>query len=170
MKSRSFYFDAPQYCHYYFDLVEEENLEFELQKSKKSTLNLFESIPTTLENYAYVENKWSIKQVLRHLIDCERVYAYRAFRLSRFDQTELSTFDENEYINRIDLKETTIADLLREYSYVRDSSIELFKNMTEPMQNSKGNIGGNLFSVKAIGMMTVGHNIHHNNIVVARYL
>ncbi len=170
MNKSLLYNDAPEYCHYFFELVDSDDLNLELKKTKQVTLELFKSIPSELENYAYAEKKWSIKQVLRHLIDCERVYAYRAFRLSRFDHSKLSSFDENEYIKRIDLYKTRLTDLVYEYSTVRESSIELFRNMTLPMLNFKGNVGDNQFSVKAIGMMMIGHNIHHNRIVTERYL
>lgn len=170
MKYRSFYQDAPEFCHYFFDLVQSDNLVEELVKIKQATLSLFSSISPEIENYAYAENKWSVKQVLRHIIDCERIYGYRAFRLSRFDNTILSGFDENEYINRNDLSKIQIPDLIREYSIVRDSSIELFKNMSESMLHFRGRIGENYFSTRAIGMMTAGHNIHHNHIIIERYL
>ena len=136
------YSDAPQYCHYYFDLVAEDNLIDALQKSCKETLTLIESIPTEKENHSHEAGKWTTKEVLRHIIDCERVYAYRAFRFSRFDNTELAGFDENQYITQSQDIQWILELLKDEYSNVRKSTFNLFMSMTEKMLASTSAAAG----------------------------
>ena len=170
MTDKIIYKDAPNYCHYFFDLVETNDLLNELEKSYKLTKEVFKLITFENENYSYQTNKWTIKEVLRHIIDCERVYTYRAFRFSRFDNTELSGFDENEYIEKIKQAEQSLAELIDEYENVRKSTINLFKTMTNEMLDSKGKANKVSFSPRTLGFMTIGHNIHHVNFIKTKYL
>jgi hypothetical protein len=164
------YSDAPQYCHYYFDLVEQDNLIDALKKSYEETLTLIASIPKEKENYSYAAGKWTTKEVLRHIIDCERVYAYRAFRFSRFDNLELAGFDENQYITNSQEIEWDLLTLKDEYSNVRKSTLNLFMPMTEKMLDFKGTANKVNFTARGLACMTVGHNIHHCNFIKTHYL
>jgi uncharacterized damage-inducible protein DinB len=170
MTDKIIYKDAPNYCHYFFDLVETNDLLSELEKSYKLTKEVFKLITFENENYSYQTNKWTIKEVLRHIVDCERVYTYRAFRFSRFDNTELSGFDENEYIEKNKQAEQSLAELIDEYENVRKSTINLFKTMTNEMLDFKGKANKVSFSARTLGFMTVGHNIHHVNFIKTKYL
>jgi uncharacterized damage-inducible protein DinB len=170
MTDKIIYKDAPNYCHYFFDLVETNDLLNELEKIYKLTKEVFKLITFENENYSYQTNKWTIKEVLRHIIDCERVYTYRAFRFSRFDNTELSGFDENEYIEKIKQAEQSLAELIDEYENVRKSTINLFKTMTNEMLDFKGKANKVSFSPRTLGFMTIGHNIHHVNFIKTKYL
>ena len=170
MTDKIIYKDAPNYCHYFFDLDETNDLLNELEKSYKLTKEVFKLITFENENYSYQTNKWTIKEVLRHIIDCERVYTYRAFRFSRFDNTELSGFDENEYIEKIKQAEQSLAELIDEYENVRKSTINLFKTMTNEMLDFKGKANKVSFSPRTLGFMTIGHNIHHVNFIKTKYL
>lgn len=170
MTDKTIYKDAPDYCHYFFDLVETGNLLNELEKSKNFTQDTFDLITTEKENYSYQPNKWTTKEVLRHIIDCERVYTYRAFRFSRFDNTELAGFDENKYIEQIKIAEQPLPDLLNEYSIVRNSTIALFKTMNDEMLDNKGIANNVYFTARTLGFMTVGHNFHHCNFIRTKYL
>lgn len=170
MKDKTIYKDAPDYCHYFFDLVESDDLLFELEKSRQFTMQVFKQITADKENYSYEQGKWTTKEVIRHIIDCERIYTYRALRFSRFDDTELSGFDENKYIERIKGLELNLTDLRQEYENVRNSTIELFKIMTNEMLNFKGIANNTSFTAKTIGFMTAGHNMHHCNFIKTKYL
>jgi hypothetical protein len=170
MTDKIIYKDAPNYCHYFFDLVETNDLLSELEKSYKLTQEVFKLITFENENYSYQTNKWTIKEVLRHIIDCERVYTYRAFRFSRFDNTELAGFDENEYIKNIKNTEQNLLELKTEYEIVRKSTIALFRTMTNEMIDFKGTANKVSFTARALGFMTVGHNIHHIEFVKTKYL
>jgi len=107
---------------------------------------------------------------LRHIIDCERVYAYRAFRFSRFDDTELPGFDENQYIIHSQKIQSDLQSLKDEYSNIRESTLNLFKPMTENMLDFKGTANTAGFTARGLGYMTVGHNIHHCNFIKTHYL
>jgi uncharacterized damage-inducible protein DinB len=170
MIDKTIYKDAPQYCHYFFDLVKTDDLVTELEKSYHLTQQLFTQITPKKENFSYQSNKWTIKEVIRHIIDCERVYTYRAFRFSRFDNTELAGFDENEYIENIKQAEQSFVELIDEYDNVRKSSIALFKTMTNEMLDFIGTANKVTFTARTIGFMIVGHNIHHINFIKTKYL
>lgn len=170
MTDKTIYRDAPQYCHYFFDLVQTDDLLTELEKSYHLTQELFSLIIPEKENYSYQPNKWTTKEVIRHIIDCERVYTYRALRFSRFDNTELSGFDENKYIDGIKNIEQNFTDLKDEFENVRKSTIALFKTMTKEMLDFKGTANKVVFTARTLGFMTVGHNIHHCNFIKTNYL
>ena len=114
MKNKAIYKDAPEYNSYFFDLIQSDDLLSEFEKSKELTLNIFKLISPVLENYSYQPNKWTIKEVLRHIIDMERIFAYRAFRFSRFDDTELSGVEENDYIENVKQTDIKVSDLQEE--------------------------------------------------------
>lgn len=168
MTDSSIYKDAPPYYHPYFDLIQTNDLILELEKSKETTQKLFLAIKD--ENYAYAENKWTIKEVLQHIIDCERIFAYRALRFSRLDPTELAGFDENDYINNIKPLQNNLNELLSEYLDVRNSSIKMVQPMTDKMFDFKGTANQFSLSARVLGFMMVGHNLHHCRIIETRYL
>ena len=168
--SDEIYSNAPDHYHHYFRFIETQDLLQELEKSKHITQTLFSGIDPEKENYAYDVDKWTIKEVLQHIIDCERVFCYRAFRLSRFDPTELSGFDENQYIDNIDLTKASLSDLLDEYLNVRTVTIGLYKTMTDNMLDFKGTANNAVFTARSIGFMCVGHNLHHCKLIQTHYL
>jgi len=170
MNDQSIYQDAPSYFHYYFDLVQTNDLNYELQKNKQATIDFIQSIPLGKEDYAYQKGKWTIKEVIRHIVDTERVFAYRAFRFSRFDSTELAGFDENHYINNVKDINFDINDLLSEFVNLRSSTVNLFETMTDQMLDFKGTANNNKVSARALGFMIIGHNLHHCNFVSTHYL
>lgn len=170
MPNKTYYRDAPAYCHSFFDLVQTDNLLNELEKSRIFTQELFHLITPDTENYAYTPSKWTIKEVIRHVIDCERVYTYRALRFSRFDSTELPGFDENQYMENLKSTHLNLSDLKEEYDCVRNSTLALFKNMTDEMLDFKGKANKVNFTPRTLGFMTVGHNLHHCHFIMANYL
>ena len=170
MKDKSFYQDAPDYCHSFFDLVSTSDLLSELEKSCRYTHKLFEKIPAEKENYSYQKGKWTIKEVIQHIIDCERVYAYRALRFSRFDSTELAGFDQEKFIQNYKNSLSDFSDLKEEYTIVRKSTLALYQSMTEEMLNFKGKANQATFTAKTLGFMVVGHNLHHCYFIEKMYL
>lgn len=170
MQNPTLYAHSPQYFHSFFDLVQTNDLLYELEKSGEFTANLFRNIPVDMENYAYAPNKWTIKEVLRHIIDCERIFAYRAFRISRFDPIELAGFDEDMYIENAKSIDQNLNELVLEFETVRNATISLFKPMTEEMLDFKGTANQLLLTARSIGFMVVGHNLHHANFVNSHYL
>ncbi|MBQ0768052.1 MAG: DinB family protein [Bizionia sp.] len=170
MKNKAIYNDAPEYYTYFFDLIQTDDLDSEFEKSTALTLDVFNVIPPALENYAYQPNKWTIKEVLRHIIDMERVLAYRAFRFSRLDDTRLSGVEENDYIENVNLTDITLSDLKEEYLAVRNSTILIYKNSSNKMLDFKGTANNQTFTARSLGFSMIGHNIHHCNFIKAMYL
>ncbi|NLP57438.1 DinB family protein [Lutibacter sp. B1] len=141
-------------------------LETSLNEILKTTTNLSDEKLT----YRYAEDKWTIKQLIQHLIDTERILSYRALRFSRNDATEIHGFDENWYVNNSNGNDRDFKDLLEELTFVRKSSISLFKSFTDEMLALSGTANGSDVTVRALGFIIAGHQTHHLNIIKERYL
>ncbi len=120
--------------------------------------------------HRYAPGKWSIKEVMVHLMDSERIFAYRALRFARQDKTELPGFDENHYVPASKADAREINTILAEYIAVRNATIELFKSFTEEDLNQTGTASGLTLSVRALGFIILGHEVHHLKIIRERYL
>ncbi|MBC5993398.1 DinB family protein [Pontibacter cellulosilyticus] len=120
--------------------------------------------------HRYAPEKWSIKELLVHMLDAERIFSYRALRFARQDKTELPGFDENKYVAPSKADSRDINSILAEYTAVRTASIELFKSFDEEALSQKGVASGLEISVRAIGYTILGHEIHHLRIMRERYL
>jgi len=170
MENKSIYSEAPKYYHYYFDLIESDILINELEKSNQFMQNLFQKINKDNENFSYQENKWTTKQVIRHIIDCERIFGYRALRFARFDNTPLASFDENKYMEPPLHQNENLDALIEEFINVRKSTISLYKSMNDQMLDFRGSVDGSFNSARTIGFMIVGHQLHHVYFVEKHYL
>ncbi len=170
MNNPELYASSPAYCHYYFDLVASDDLLFELERDMNFTLDLFRSVPLEKEHYAYQPGKWTVTQLLRHSIDCERIFNYRALRFARFDATPLPGFDEDFYMNGLKTRLEKLEVLLEEFILLRKSTISLFRTFSEDNLNFLGTANGLKISARAIGFCVVGHNKHHCKILKERYL
>jgi hypothetical protein len=122
------------------------------------------------ENYRYAEGKWSVKELLQHLIDAERVFAYRALRFARNDSSELSGFDENLYVETCQADQRKMSSLLEEFNWMRKSNILMFESMSEDVMRREGRVDGNPISVRALGLIICGHLLHHLKVMEERYL
>lgn len=162
--------EYPSYCDKYFSLIDSDDLLAALEQSKKSTIEIMLSIPAIKENHSYAANKWSVKMVFNHIIDCERVYAYRALRFSRRDNTELQGFDEDQYALNANTEIRALHDIKEEFELVRASTISLYSYMSNEMLDFKGIANKVIFTPRSLGWMAVGHNIHHCNFVKKKYL
>lgn len=120
--------------------------------------------------FRYDEGKWSIKELLQHLIDTERIMSYRALRFSRNDATELPGFDENWYVGNSYGNDRNSNDLLEEFTCTRRASISLFKSFTDEMLLLSGTANGSDMTVRALGFIIAGHQMHHLKIIKERYL
>ena len=170
MNNPELYATSPDYCHRLFDMIETDNLMQELENDLHNTISVFSNIPTAKEHFAYSEGKWTISQLLRHIIDCERIYAYRALRFSRFDPTPLHGFDEDFYMDGLSEQRENLTDLIQEFEIVRNATISLFKPMTTKMLTFRGTANKLEFSTLALGFCIIGHNKHHCNVLQERYL
>jgi hypothetical protein len=127
------------------------------------------AIPAEKVNYAYAEGKWTIKQMLQHVIDTERIFAYRALAIARKEPASLLGFDENEYAKNGTAAHRNWKDMLIEWRVVRQSTNLLFASFTEEQLKLTGTANGNPISVNAIGFILFGHALHHLHILKERY-
>lgn len=122
------------------------------------------------ENFRYAADKWSVKELIGHLSDGERVFSYRALRISRGDETPLPGFEENIYVANSNFAASGLADLVEEFSLLRAANVLLFKNLTDEAWRRTGTASGATVSVRALAFIMVGHVRHHENILHERYL
>lgn len=140
------------------------------EQGKANIFQFFEAVPESKLYYQYAADKWTVKEVLQHLIDTERIFSYRAFRIGRGDQTPLANFDQDTYIAPARANEKSRADLLQEYEAVRNNSLILLKSLTDEDLSTVGLASSHPMSARAAAFMILGHEIWHVNIVKARYL
>ncbi len=160
---------APYFIRY-TDLVLEDDINTALEKQYQEFSKFLETIPSSKQEYAYAEGKWTIKDVVQHIIDAERVFAYRALCFARKDKTSLPGFDENLYADTANGNLRSWDDLVAEFKVVRQSTIYLFQSFNEEQLNAAGIANGNPNYVLGLGYITVGHCTHHVNILQERYL
>jgi hypothetical protein len=126
-------------------------------------------IPESRGGFRYAEGKWSIREMLGHVIDAERIFTYRALRIARGDVTPLPGFEENDYVRAAGSDSRTIADLADELRTVRDGSVRLFTSLPEEAWSRRGNASGKDVTVRALAWITVGHATHHLRMLRERY-
>ena len=161
---------ASFYANYINQVSEEYSLVEELEISVHRLVKFVQDIPLDKFDYRYAVGKWTIKDILLHLIDAERIFAYRALRFARNDKTALASFDENTYVNEAHANKRSIQDLLSEMLVVRQATLSLFKSFSEEQLLRKGIASNNLMSVRALGITIIGHQNHHQRIFLERYL
>jgi len=154
----------------YVKWVKDYNVITLLEKDYKSGLSFFEKISKEKQDYYYAPGKWSVKEILQHLNDVERIFMYRALRFSRLDPIDLPGFDEEYYLEATSLEEIPYRNLLSEWSSLRESSILFYKNIIPKFLDRTGRASGQEFSVKSIGYILAGHTRHHIEIIKERYL
>lgn len=141
-----------------------------LKESGEEAIVFFNSIPSEKQDYVYAEGKWTIKELLLHIIDVERVFSYRALRFARQDKTELPGFDEGHYTKHSLADTYEMGDLLKSYEVLRKATLNLFESFTSDMLLEIGHASGANMSVRAAGFMIIGHEKHHCAIIKERYL
>jgi hypothetical protein len=161
---------VPAYFQKYAELVKDMDLIDALRHAQEQVQQILSDIPEDKGMYRYAEDKWTIKEVLNHLMDVERVFAYRALRFARNDQTPLSPFEENDYALQANADARSIADLKEEMRRLRDTTIDLFASFTPEMLWREGIASNKKISVLNLGYITAGHDLHHLNILRERYL
>ncbi|WP_100614703.1 DinB family protein [Confluentibacter citreus] len=148
--------------------------DLELIKSFKDDfdviLNLFQYIPSDKWDYRYAEGKWNLKEVFQHIIDTERIFIYRCFRIARHDKTPLTGFEQDDYILPSEADKKSIEDLMEEFKAVRQHSIILLKSLNDNDLKFIGIVNGNPISARAAAFNIIGHNKWHIDIIMERYL
>lgn len=146
------------------------NLFDVLSSSAEDLIKTIENLPEDTLIYRYQEGKWTIKELVQHIIDAERVLSYRALRFSRNDATDLPGFNEDWYVENANSNNRSINDLLNEFAIVRNATLQLFKSFSDEMFTLMGSINGSDMSVRALGFIIAGHQIHHLKIIKEKYL
>ncbi len=137
---------------------------------QKNVIQFFESIHHDKLNYRYAPEKWSIKEILQHLIDTERIFMYRCFRISRNDDTSLAGFDQNKYIKPSNADDKIIESLIEEFKSVRQSSISLLNSLSDENLKYVGVSNGGAMSARAAAFTIIGHDIWHMDVIKEKYL
>ncbi len=154
----------------YIKAAGEVDLIEELEICLHEFIRFVQNIPMEKFDYRYAEGKWTIKEIIQHIIDTERIFAYRALRISRNDTTPLPGFEENDFAKNTAGNLRSLQDLLTELSAVRHSNLLLFKSFSEYQLKRVGVASENPISVRAIGFMLIGHQKHHQKVFEERYL
>lgn len=141
-----------------------------LKSSGELTLSFLKSIPLDKLEYRYAEGKWTIKEIIQHLMDAERIFAYRALRIARMDQTPLPGFEQDDYILPSQANKRSIDDLINEFKAIKSATVALFDSFSDEMLLSLGTASKNSISVRAIGFIIIGHDKHHCEVIKERYL
>jgi uncharacterized damage-inducible protein DinB len=158
------------FYHNYINLVTEEDLSEAFEKESASFVRFLDTIPADKYDYRYDEGKWTIKEVLQHIIDAERIFSYRALRFARKDATPLPGFDENSFAAASKADTRTWDKLAEEFKVVRRSSELLFNSFDEEQLQADGVSSNSPNYVLALGFILIGHAMHHQKILKERYL
>mgnify|MGYP001296179414 CR=1 FL=1 len=170
MKTAPDFSTLPKFYNHYVMQVHDMNLLDALEQSNMNLVALLTPVPENMGEYRYEKGKWSIKELICHMMDAERIFAYRALRFARNDATELAAFEENDYAPQANAHGRTIKQLLQEATTLRKTTIDLFSSFTPEMLERKGTANKNVVSVINIGYIIAGHETHHRNILNERYL
>ncbi len=158
------------YFSLYINQVPDLPLMNALDYSQQKLLALLVPLSEAQLLHRYEPNKWTIKEIIVHLIDTERIFNYRALRYARQDKTPLPGYEQDDYVATCNANEQSIADLIALYKAQRISTKLFYKSMSEEMMLSMGTASGNSLSVRAIAFMQAGHELHHIKVMEERYL
>jgi hypothetical protein len=159
-----------EYYDRYVSLIDETNIVSAFENQLSEMQKLFQEISEEKSGFAYAEGKWTIKEVVGHLIDGERIFGYRALRISRGDETPIEGFEQDGYVENAPFNDYNFSDLVKEFELVRQSNILFFKYLKETDWTRTGTASESPVSVRALAFIMVGHVRHHANILRERYL
>ncbi len=162
--------DLPDFYARYVERVPDGDLLEILESQIAETLALFEEQSDSQARFRYATGKWSIKEVIGHLIDTERVFAYRALRFARGDDTPLPGFDQDAYVAAARFDDRPLPELLDEFRTVRSASLALFRSFDETAWRARGTASARPISVRAIAYIVAGHERHHVALLREKYL
>lgn len=160
---------APYY-EKYIALVPTQDVASALETQRVQTMQLFAGRSERDGNFRYAADKWTVKEVLGHLSDSERVFTYRALRIARADETAMEGFEQDDYVRHGGFNERKLASLVEEFADVRSATLGLFRSLGEEAWLRRGTANKNEVSVRALAFITAGHELHHRRILEERYL
>ena len=159
----------PAFAGYVARLDEDESVVAVLSQQIEGVPRRFDSAPETRGDYRYAPGKWSIKEVIGHLSDTERVFAYRALRFGRGDEAGLPGFDDQSYVARMKAEGLSLADVVQDWLAVRTATLTLFRNFPAAAWQRRGTASGHAISVRALAYVIAGHTRHHLEVIDGRY-
>ncbi|MCZ7609125.1 MAG: DinB family protein [Ignavibacterium sp.] len=162
--------DYAEYYQPYIDLIKGDDIFRVLVEQNLESQNVLNSFPESKGNFSYAEGKWTVKEVIGHLMDTERVFAYRAMCIARGETKPLPSMEQDDYVKNGNFNNRQLFDLIYEYRLIRESNILLFGSFDKSVLKNKGNVNGNSTTVLAMIFMTAGHEKHHLNILMERYM
>ncbi len=158
------------YFNHYVNLANDTDVITSLKNSYNATKELLSDVTDEQANLAYGEGKWTIKELLVHILDTERIFCERALRFARNDKTDLPGFNHDDFVIASDATKRSLKSIMKEYKTIRKSTIALFKNFTPAMLEKSGTANKNKMTVLSVGYIIAGHDTHHRNVLVERYL
>ena len=154
----------------YIDLVGSGDVLATLTRQMAETQALLRGLPASVSTYRYAPGKWSVNEVVGHLIDSERIFGARALRFARADATPLPGFEQDDYVRNSSFDTYPLAELAAELASVRESSVFLFKHLSEDAWMRRGSANNAEVTVRALAYIIAGHELHHREIIRTRYL
>lgn len=162
--------EHPPFYATYINKIGDGDIIAILTRQQENTWHFLKSIPEDDGSYAYAEGKWTIKQVVGHMIDTERIMAYRALRFARNDASELNGFDQDAYVANARFNSFLLDDLTDEFMLLRKTNLYFFKTLNAEEKGRSGIANGNLVTVNALLYIIAGHELHHVNVLKDKYI
>lgn len=162
--------DYAEYYQKYIDLIEGDDIIHILVSLNDEASDVFNFFPQSKGNFAYAEGKWTVKEVAGHMMDTDRIFAYRALAIARGERQPLPSFNQDEYVKNGKFGDRELSDLTYEYRLVRESNLLMFKGFDQSVYSNRGIAAGNEVTVLALMWMIAGHQKHHLNILREKYL
>jgi len=159
-----------RYYETYVSLVPEADILSALENQQFELLDIFKEITEEKGAYVYAEGKWTIKELVGHLSDGEKIFGYRALRVARADKTPMEGFEQDGYIENSNFNNIKLSDLIAELLYLRKANVIFFQNLSDEAWKRTGTASNAEISVRALAYIMVGHLRHHLNILKTRYL
>ncbi len=161
--------ECAEYYHRYIAMAEEPLLET-LERGAEGWSGLLAGIPPEREGYRYAPEKWSVREVVAHVIDAERMFTMRALAFARGDRAHFPSFDQDEYAAASRADRRSLPSLAEELWAVRRSTVLLFRSFEDEVWGRRGVASGNEFTVRSLAWIIAGHSLHHRRVVAERYL
>lgn len=162
--------DYPEYLAGYIEEITSDDILATLTHQLETSLTFLNEFAEPQTYYRYAAGKWSMKQILSHIIDCERVYTYRALRIARNDDTPMAGFDENAYVLNSRAEHRSWDNLIAEYKAVRLATIALLSSLNQKELAKSGTANEKKITANALFYMTAAHESHHLEVIKAKYM
>jgi hypothetical protein len=161
--------DYVPYYEKYVSLVPDQDILATLKKQLPETVRLLSACAEDKGDLRYAPGKWSVKEVLGHVIDTERIFSYRALRIARNDKTPIEGYEQDDYVKYGPFGKCSLASLIEEFTSVREATLSLFRGLDEPAWVRRGVANNSEVSVRAIAYIVAGHELHHRRILREKY-